>query len=67
MATSHCPPVLGGRGRSPEGVYNINKVTVYITTHSLCGRNPPPQATLKQQNIHKKNRQSHSPTDFILN
>ena len=32
MATPYCPPVLGGRGRSPEGVYNLNKVAIYVTT-----------------------------------
>ena len=44
-------PVLGGRGRSPEGVYNLNKVTIYATTHDSYVRNPPPQANCKQVNL----------------
>ena len=38
MATTYCPSVLGGREQSPEGVYNLNKVIIYVTTHNLCGR-----------------------------
>ena len=44
---------------------NINLKSTIFTCNSQFS-NSNPQARLKQQNHHKKNRQSQSPTDFYI-